>query len=177
MTDEQTPDIQQQETGNSSDVTLNTETTPQTVPYSRFAEVNRRMRELEKAEADRNAAQRARELEEAAKRGDFEKALSELKPQAERAIALEAALREYLDAEKADVPKEYVDLIPDGDVTQQLAWIRTAKTKGLFTPRTAPKTDAGTRGDRPESVNLSAAEVEIARKMGLTPEQYAKHKQ
>lgn len=174
---EQGQQVQQTST---PDAALNTEalTTPPVhmIPQSRFNEVNEARKALEAklAEYQKNdeAEKRKREIED----GKFKEVIAELEPKAARADELEKALRQYLDTEIAEIPETMRDLIPSGDIVVQLAWIRQAKTRGLFNPQRAPETDAGARGDvPPKAVKLTALQDEMRRKTGLTIEQYVKH--
>ena len=163
----------------SSDGTQNTEDSqPENrVPQSRFNEVvaarNAAEAELKKF---RDAAAAA-EQQEALKKGEFEKVIGDLKPKAERADALEKTLKEYLDAEIADIPEDMRSLVPQGDVTAQLSWVKQAKGRGLFTKKpVAPPMDGGERGDGGgnSSVKLTPEQKETARKAGMTEDQFAK---
>lgn len=157
-----------------------TQNTEQTVPYSRFKEVN----EAAKAAAERlaalEAAEKQRQEQEALARGEHQKVIDGLKPKAERADVLEAALKGYLDAELAELTDEQRGLVPDGDVTAQLAWLKKAKASGLFarTQPPPPPTDAGNRGDSSNAIVADArsqAAAQLARQYGysLTAEQIA----
>lgn len=162
---------------NTPDVAQNTDSTQGSIPYSRFKEVNDAKKTAEDKLRQYEEAERKRAEEEALKRGEFETVINDLRPQAERATHLEEALRGYLEAELADVPQHMRDLVPQGDITSQLAWIKQAKAKGMFARQPAPNTDAGATGDPKQSLKLSDAEQAMARKLGLTAEQYAKSKQ
>jgi len=97
-----------------------------------------------------------------------------LKPRAERADRLDAYLRETVGRRVAALPNAYRALVPTyADALDTLAWL-DANASVLTTPR-APMLDAGTRGDN-RAVRISAAERDIAARMGVTPEQYARAK-
>lgn len=174
------PAVQQQSQPNPNppDVAQNTEAQGQTqsIPYDRFKQVNDAKKVAEDKLKQYEDAERKRTEAEALKKGDFEKIISDLKPKAERATALEEALKGYLEAELNDVPASMRDLIPQGDVTTQIAWIKQAKAKGLFNRIPAPNTDAGVTGDNKQALKLSDQEQMMAKKLGLTSEQYAKNK-
>jgi hypothetical protein len=92
--------------------------------------------------AAEKAAQAA--TEQAAKeQGKWQELATTYEPKAKRAEALESFIAETLAAELANVPERLKALVPEGDALGQLRWLRTAKTAGLFTPPTAPTTDAG----------------------------------
>lgn len=87
-------------------------------------------KEKEQKEADRLAAE-----------GKFKELVDQYKPKAERADALEAALKVIYDLEVADVPEEKRSLIPAGPVETQLTWLKQAKAQGIFgEPKRAPET-------------------------------------
>ena len=117
------------------------------IPKSRFDEVNNARKQAEAELAKLKAAEEARLEKERLDKGQHEQVIAELKPKAERALQLEATLKEYLQGEIDAIPADLRTLVPAGDVTQQLAWIKQAKAAGLFAKQTAPNTDAGARGD------------------------------
>jgi hypothetical protein len=146
------------------------------IPYDRFKQVNDARKQAEDRLKQYEEAERKRAEDEALKRGEFEKVINDLKPQAERAAQLEEALKGYLEAELVDVPAHMRDLVPAGDITTQLTWTRQAKAKGLFNRQPAPNTDAGATGDPKQALKLSDDEQTMARKLGLSADQYAKYK-
>lgn len=175
MTDEQNLQTDSESAQGSSDGTQNTE---HMIPKGRFDEVNKRAKSAEKRLAELEAAEAARQEDEAKKRGDFDKLISDLKPKAARAAELESTLREYLDAEIADIPEDKRDLIPDGDIAAQLKWVKAAKAKGLFAaPPKAPNMDFAATGDKPDpKAKVTAEEHALAVRAGMTDEQYAQYK-
>lgn len=166
-----------QEQTNTPDVAQNTDTAGQTqsIPYDRFKQVNDAKKAAEDKLKQYEDAERKRAEEEALKRGDFENVINGLKPKAERADALEEALKGYLEAELTEVPANMRDLLPTGDITAQLAWIKQAKSKGLFNRVPAPNTDAGATGDPKPQTKLTDEQRTLARQFGMTDDEYAKH--
>lgn len=164
------------ETQGTPDAAVNTENS---IPYARFKEVNARAKSAEKRLAELEAAEAARQEDEAKKRGDYDKLINDLKPKAARAAELEATLREYLDAEIADIPEDKRDLIPEGDIAAQLRWVKAAKAKGLFTaPPKAPNMDFAATGDSKKVVKVPETQqtlAAIANQYGfkVNPEQLA----
>lgn len=73
-----------------------------------------------------------RETQRLQEEGKFKELVDSLKPRAERADALETALKGYFDLEVADVPEEKRSLIPAGPVETQLTWLKNAKAQGIF---------------------------------------------
>lgn len=160
------------------DVAQNTENRPpEAIPYDRFKQVNDEKKELAKQLQKLLDAEKERTDAEAIKKGDFQAIIDSLKPKAERTDALEATLKSYLEHEIESLPKDISDLIPDGDVTTQLAWIKRAKANPRLYRNPAPNTDAGAAGDpKPPGVKLSDTERALAAQFGMTEEQYAKFK-
>ena len=162
----------------SPDVAQNTEAQGQTqsIPYERFKTVNEAKKLAEDKLKQYEEQERKRAEEEALKKGDFEKIISDLKPKAERATQLEEAIASIVEAELKDVPQHMRDLVPQGDSIMQLSWLKNARSKGLFNRTPAPNTDAGVTGDNKQALKLSDQEQAMAKKLGLTAEQYAKNK-
>jgi phage I-like protein len=160
------------------DVAQNTENRPpEAIPYSRFQEVNNEKKKLAEQLQKLLDAEKERTDAEAIKRGDFQTIIDTLKPKAERTDALEATLKIYLQSEIESLPQDISDLIPEGDVTTQLAWIKRAKANPRLYRTPAPNTDAGAVGDpKPPGVKLSDTERALAAQFGMTEEQYAKFK-
>ena len=121
-----------------------------TVPYTRFAELNKKTRDLqtqldtlvtEKTKQDKEKEKQEREAKE--KQGEFEKLYTETKDKYEaietekesyktRVETLEAVVQELLNNELNDIDKEHQELIPDLSVEDKLSWINKAKANGLF---------------------------------------------
>lgn len=158
-----TPPAGAQNTGDTPDK-------PQTVPYERFAEVNSRMRESEAALNKLIEEKKKRDEADMLARGEHEKVIAELRPQAERATALEATLNEYLAAEMAVVPDNMKFLFADGDAAARLKKIREAKAAGLIGKPPAPNLDAGESGTQGSSVKPTVqqqAAADLAKQMGF----------
>lgn len=151
--------------GDTSAGTGNTETeTPdKTVPYDRFQAVNKAKNDAEAELKKLRDADEARKLKEQAEAGKFEDVIKALQPKAERADALEKALQEYLNAEVAEIPEAMRSLVPQGDITAQLGWIKQAKAAQLFTRKPLPPLDGNRQGDRrPDEVKISDAQKMMA---------------
>lgn len=54
----------------------------------------------------------------------------------------EAVLTQIMETKKAKVPEEFLELIPEGDVATQLAWLNKAEERGLFN-KVAPEVQVG----------------------------------
>lgn len=152
----------------SSAETENTDANEQRIPKSRFDEVNNRAKAAERKLAQLEAAEAQRLEQEQLAKGEHQKVIDALKPKAERAEALEAALQTYYEAELAGVPEDKRGLIPDGDVTTRLDWLKKAKTAGLFGLPKAPDLDAGAQGDRTKTAPLSNEERQMMAASGMT---------
>lgn len=172
-------DNNQDTQNNSSDGTLNTEAGQKDngmIPRDRFNQVNEQLKEAQKALDKLTRAQQEREQQEALNRGEHEKIINELRPQAESAKRLAQAMEEIFALELQGVPEDMRDLIPGGDVSTRLTWLKNAKTRGLFTKPTPPITDAGAQGTPSQTVKLTDEERAWARQANMTDEQYIKFK-
>jgi len=165
--------------------TQNTEQPERMIPYDRFKQVIDQKNELQSQISellDWKKAQetKAQEVEEAERlrRGEHEQVIADLKPRAERAKQLESVLSSYLEVELESVPKQFRELIPDGDVTAKLQWIAKARQSGLFS---APKPPApnlnATEGAGSSGLSYTNDDVEMARLLKLPVETYMKQKQ
>lgn len=147
------------------------------IPKSRFDEVNTELKSVRAALAKLQKADEERQEAEAIAKGDHEQLIAKLRPQADRAKALEATLTEYLTAELAGIPDELQALVPNVDITEKLRWVKEARQRGLFANRPAPGTDAGARGDNAaRPVQLTPLERQIAHAAGMSEAEYAKYK-
>lgn len=135
-----------------------------------------------KAEALEKAQQDA-ERQRLEKSQEFEKLyqatlteLTNLKPKAEQVEEYEKVLSEQLAAEIETLPDEFKDVIPDGLSTKdQLRWL--AKNKSKFMKAEPFDIGAGKRGVKPDKkTELTPEEKELARRFGMSEEDYAKFK-
>ena len=137
-----------------SDGTQNTDTGNKSIPYDRFQQVigerndlRQRLEKLEQAEQERNR-------KKAEEEGRYQDIIADLQPEAERAKQLQAELEAYQQRDQAELEAELnaldddlKELLPEGSASSQLAWLRSAKRKGLFDKPKPPATDAGAEGD------------------------------
>lgn len=154
--------------------------------HPRFKELNQKAQDAEaKAAALEKAAQDAerKQLEEANNfKALYEKTqgeISTLKPKAAQLAEMEKTLTDLLNAEVEALPEQFRDLVPEGLTSQQkLAWISKNKAK-LMKPE-AFDIGAGSNGAKPpkkdEKKELTALELQAARDLGMTPEEYLKNK-
>jgi len=128
-----------------------------------------------------NAA-RQREQQALADQGNY-KILAEqrglevagLTPYKVRVDDLEALIRAGNEARIKQVPEALRTMIPAKYAPEELsAWLDANMLN--LQPRRAPDLDAGAGGAGKAAVPLTDAERGVAARMGLTPEQYAKHK-
>lgn len=170
--------------GDAPSQALNSET-PNAVPYTRFKEVNDKMRALEaQLAALQNEQQKQREKELAEQQRWQELAqtlqtkLEEVEKQAQRAADLEASLRATVAARVERLPESVRTLVPEyPDPRLTLEWLN--RNEALLLKPSAPSVDAGVAGDAgaaKPTVKLTELELLIARKAGMTPEQYARRK-
>lgn len=95
-------------------------------------------------------------------------------PRAERADHLEGYITESVQKRVTALPEVLRSLVPSyDDPLKTLAWLET-NAPILASPR-APSLDAGAQGGS-TAARISAAERDMAAKLGVTPEQYAKAK-
>lgn len=149
-----------------------------------IAKLEASLKETTKESIERKEKIRAAEKEKAdaeqkrlAEEGKFKELVDTLKPKAERADALELALKGYFDLEVADVPEEKRTLIPQGSVETQLTWLKNAKAQGIFgAPKTPPAgSDQGKKGDGNTPEFLSYAPTD-KRLETLSVEDYSRWK-
>lgn len=101
--------------------------------------------------------------------------LREIQPLAEQGQRIQEAfmssLKKRMDA-LPDYMKALAEKITDPVILS--GWLDEHADK--LVPRTAPGQDGGPRGDGGTATKLSDEELKMARKMGLSPEEYAKYK-
>jgi seryl-tRNA synthetase len=126
-------------------------------------------------------ANRERDEADALARGEHQKVIEALKPQAEQAERYKATLQKYLDAEIAGIPEDKRLLVPKGDIESQLEWIALAKQSGVFSAPRQPLVDigAGVVGDHKPQIKMTPGAqnaANIAKQYGynITPEGVAK---
>lgn len=152
--------------GETSDGTQNTGDTTQhedRIPYARFKEVNDARLAAERERDQLKAADEQRKLAKQQEDGQLQDVINTLKPKAERTEVLEQTLKEYLDAEIAEIPESMRDLVPEGDTASQLKWIKSAKAKNFFKKPQAPDLDGGKQGDTAaKAVKVSDTQKQMA---------------
>ncbi len=151
------------------------------VSLERFNEVNEKNKklalQLEQVESDKKDETEQRladqeKWEELAKNRGVE--LADAKAKAARVDSYEETLASVLEAQAAQIPKEYRALIPEELTTQQkLDWI--AHNKQLLMKSTPFDIGAGKRGGtKEESVDLTVEQKQAAKDAGVSNEDYAK---
>jgi len=127
-------------------------------------------------------ASKLREQQSLAEQGNY-KTLAEqralevagLTPYKDRVDALETLIRAGNEARIKQVPEALRTMIPAKYAPEELsAWLDANMLN--LQPRRAPDLDAGAGGAGKAAVPLTDAERGVAARMGLTPEEYAKHK-
>ncbi len=172
-------DPQKTEGAGASDGTENTGESQQNdrVPYDRFKQVNDAKNAAEAELQNYRNAEAARKLKEQQEAGKFQEVIDTLRPKAERVDTLEKTLKGYLDAEVAEIPEDMRSLVPAGDVTTQLEWVKKAKAAGVFKKPTASPLDGGRQGDGgggQTAVKLTPEQKAAAARAGMTEEQFIK---
>lgn len=133
------------------------------------------------AEAQRQAAEEARlanerkfeELAETRKRQ-----LDEAKPKLERLEALEAHLQKSVQARIEALPQRYRSMVPKfDDPLKTLDWLDA--NASLLVQQRAPDLDSGKSGERggasADASKLTADQREMAQRLGISPEEYARY--
>lgn len=152
------------------------------IPKSRFDDVNqkykdaeKRLKALEKSAQDAETA-RLKESEDYKALYEKEQAkVLELQPKADGADSAHATLKEVLEAQIEAIPENKRSLVPDALSTeQQLAWIaRNREQLGKSAQFDIGAGEKGGTGDK--SVTLSQEDAAMAKKMGMSHEEYAKY--
>lgn len=108
------------------------------VPRARLdAETARRHKAEEKVKAlEAAAAEREKKVLEES--NNFKELYGKAEPRAKLADEMELSVKEYYDAETADLTDEQKALIPEGPAHKQLAWIKKAKAAGVFGKQSQP---------------------------------------
>ena len=126
-------------------------------------------RQLKQQEEDR----RRSELEE---QGNFKALYEELKAQhdgtASKLEAYEQKVKGAVEKRLESLPKSISSLLSGLEPAEALAWLEANADEFQPKPK-APQMDAGVSGDRPDSLNLSAEQLQIAQRMGIAPEKFA----
>lgn len=149
------------------------------IPKSRFDEVIERARKAEEALAQLQSAHEAKERDRLQKQGEWQqiaenerKRAADLEAKAQRAEALEKAITDANKARIDRVPESMRTLIPvDYPPDRLQVWLDANWERLSINP--APDLDAGAGGGSGgKHVTLTDDERQLARKMGLTEEQY-----
>ena len=130
--------------------------------------------ELErKDEVEKRLAEQNQWKELAEKRGAE---LTEAQGKAAKVAEYEKTLESLLEKQVGEIPEEKRALIPTYGTTQQrLEWI--AANRAILTAPKPFDIGAGRQGGAEgKKIELTAEELEVARKFGMTPEDYAKYK-
>jgi len=143
----------------------------------RRLELKRIRDEQVKADAARSAA----EAERLAKQGEWEKLANTYKTELDALKAVQSELDDLrgvfnnmLDQRLKEVPEHFHPLLKGLNPIEAMNWLAANADKVVT--RVAPAMDGGTKGDG-GAARLSEAELEMARRFRLTPEQMAKARQ
>ncbi len=160
----------------------------QTIPYERFKEVNDKARqaakELEQAKqrlAQYEAEQQALAERKALEQGEHEKVIASLKPKAERADQLEAAILSQLETRLSALPEDkratvlqIVDLVPTPE--GKLAALENLSPFVTTSNRATPAPMNGGQGQKPTGASPSQDDLYWARLTNVPIDEYMKHK-
>ena len=101
--------------------------------------------------------------------------LANLQPFQERAETLEKMIRTSNEARIEKVREDMRGLVPTDYAPEKLSgWLDANWERLLAQP--APNIDAGAGGGSGQRVQLDSSEQELAKKMGMSPEEYTKFK-
>lgn len=157
-----------------------TENTDHMIPLKRFNEVNEELKTLREKVQQDEAARQAAEQERLRKQGEFQtlaeqekKRADDLAPKAARAAELEKLIAESNKARIDKLPEARRSLVPAGLPPEAVAAYLDANWT-LLMGVAAPDLDGGAGGGSGGTGGtLTAEEKEIARKTGMTDEQFA----
>jgi phage I-like protein len=155
------------------------------IPKSRFDEVNTERQKLAERVAQMEAEQKSETEKRLAEQNQYKELaetrgaeLVKVQSEAAKVADYEKTLTEVLASQVAELPEDKRDLIPDELSTRQkLAWL--AKHAAVL--KAPPPFDiaAGRRGGSeppPKPPVLTAEEIEVAHRFGMTEAEYAKNK-
>lgn len=94
-----------------------------------------------------------------------------LRQKAENAETLQGVFSEMLERRLETVPEHIRDLLKNQNPVDALNWL-DANADKINPQRKAPSLDAGKTGERSEVASLTPAELEIVRRMNITPEKF-----
>jgi len=118
-------------------------------------------------------AARKKALEE---QGEYKALYEELKAEhdsaAEKLDAYQQKVKGAVEKRLESLPESISTLLSGLEPAEALAWLEAHADEYQPTPR-APQMNAGVTGDRPDSVNLTNEQLQIAQKMGISPEKFA----
>ncbi len=153
------------------------------VPYERFSEVNEKLKEatqkLTEVEKEKNDQLEAQLKEQGKWKEIAEQRANEIatiKPKADTVEDMEKTLVSVLEAQVASLPEDKRSLVPDEMTTQQkLSWL--SKNAAILKAPAAFDIGAGHNGgSETKNIQLSPEEIEMAKHLNMTPEEYAKNK-
>jgi type IV secretory pathway VirB10-like protein len=138
-----------------------------------FADRLAALEQERKDEVEKRLAEQNQWKELAEKRGAE---LTEAQGKAAKVAEYEKTLESLLEKQVGEIPEEKRALIPTYGTTQQrLEWI--AANRAILTAPKPFDIGAGKQGGAEgKKIELTAEELEVARKFGMTPEDYAKYK-
>lgn len=159
---------QNADTGDGSNATDKQNESEQTIPLSRFNEVNNQLRALQKAQAKADADAKAAEAARLKGQGEWQKLAEDaqaevdaLRPLQDEVAALTATFAEQMTAEIADWPDEVKALAPEGEVSPMVMLDFLAKHRPLAAKLSAPPP---ANGNGPGPKPLGAAQKPRATK-------------
>lgn len=130
--------------------------------------------------AEERDALKAAQMKQLEEQGNYKaiaeeraKKLAELESYQERATALEETIREANEARIKSIPEHMRGLVPTDYPPEKLArWLDA--NQQVFSRPSAPNLGAGVSGGNGVSIELTPLQKQIAERMGMSPEDYAK---
>lgn len=167
---------------------IEVELTPQeykTLLAERDAQIKKLKKEAMEKRHERNEAQKRADEAEQKRRllaGEYEPVVEDLtakvktlEPYRERYEAIQAQIQAANEKRLAQLPDLYRDLVPSGSPEEIQQWLDRALPKLTIQP--APELDPGRRGAGQPAYQLSQAQREMATRLNIPLEQYAKQAQ
>lgn len=147
---------------------------------SEAAERRLELKRIRDEQAAAEAKRAAEQAERLAKQGEWEQLANTYKTELDALKAVQGELEQLrgvfnnmLDQRLKEVPEHFHPLLKGLNPVEAMNWLAANADKVVT--RTAPALDGGMKGDA-GATRLSDAELEVARRLRLTPEQMAKAK-
>ncbi|UNC92718.1 hypothetical protein [Candidatus Contubernalis alkaliaceticus] len=139
------------ENDNGNNTNDDSQNTGNTIPYSRFKEVNDNYKNVKQQLDDLIKKQKEDEEESKKKQGEYQQLYEQVKaeydPLKQEHEQIKSVFNSILETKLKQIPEEYRELIPNTTEIEKLQWIESANSKGLFSKEQIK--DFGNKGDNP----------------------------